>query len=69
MNELEHFLKAEIEITKQRLHAGEPNPFFNGVVVGNINSVLLLKKHILFCEHLLSLIEKEREDCITNENN
>lgn len=66
---LEHFLKSEIYITTKRLNSGELNPFFNGVLVGNINSVLLLKNHILFCEHMLKLIDKEREAGIKNENN
>lgn len=61
MDKLKHFLESEIYITQKRLSSGEPNPFFDGVLVGNVNSVLLLKNHVLFCEHMLKLIEKERE--------
>lgn len=60
MSKLKHFLESEIDITKQRLNSGDLNQFFNGVYVGHKSSVSLMKKHILFCEHMLSLIEKER---------
>lgn len=58
MSEIEHFLKIEIELSTKRLNSGDDSPFFNGVVVGHLKAVSLTQKHILFCQHLLKLIEK-----------
>ena len=55
---IEHFLKVEIELSTKRLNSGDDSPFFNGVVVGHKKAVRLMKLHILFCQHLLKLIEK-----------
>ena len=60
LDNVKHFLEVEIEITTQRLNSKDQNPFYNGVVVGYLKSVTLLSKHILFCQQLLKLIEKEK---------
>jgi hypothetical protein len=57
---IEHYLKEEIRIMKELLDSKDRNLFFNGVPVGYERSVKLMKKHIIFCEHLLKLIAKGR---------
>ena len=55
--EVKHYLEAEIQITVER-QADNLNPFYNGVCVGEVESVMLRNRHIRFCQHLLYLIEK-----------
>ena len=61
LQNVEHFLQAEIYFTAQRLCSCDKNPFFDGTKVGHKKSVKLLKNHIHFCERVLNLITKERE--------
>jgi hypothetical protein len=55
---IEHHLKMEIRQTKEWLKG--VNEYFNGVLVGYNKSAKLMKKHIMFCEHLLKLIAKDK---------
>lgn len=56
---IEHFLNVEIEETRRRWLDGPL--FFNGVAVGRKKATKLAEKHIIFCEHLLKLIAKDKE--------
>ena len=60
MSSIEHFLKAEIYICQQRAE-NYYSDCFNGVSVGIKPAKTLNDKHILFCKHLLKLIEKDKE--------
>lgn len=55
--ELEHFLKFEIQQSAER-QKEKANPCYDGVCVGSAEAAELRDKHIKFCEHLLSIIEK-----------
>lgn len=59
-SEIEHFLHMEIKQTiRGRLY---PAGFYDGVYVGSRKATKLADNHIMFCEHLLKLIEKEKEN-------
>jgi hypothetical protein len=60
MSKIEHFLEAEIDLSKRRLDKGSSG-YYDGEPVGVEMSVRLMKKHILFCQHLLKLIAKENK--------
>ncbi|WP_367567216.1 hypothetical protein [Lacrimispora sp.] len=58
MNEVEGFLKAEIEKSRERKNK---NGMYDGVNVGIAQANQLLDRHIWFCNHILRLMEKENE--------
>ena len=58
---VEHFLEVEIAVSERAL-CHSYTPYYDGVCVGNKKARELRKKHIMFCEHLLKLIKKEKSD-------
>lgn len=55
--EVSHFFEMEIEQTKEWLKE-EYFDCYNGVQVGHKKAVELMKKHIIFCEHILEMLNK-----------
>ena len=58
MKELKHFLEFEIKQTHSRLE-NICDPIYNGVWVGFDEARTLWRRHISFCERLLTMIDKE----------
>lgn len=55
--ELKHFLEFEIQQSTE-WQKEKANTVYDGVYVGRAEAEELIKKHIKFCERLLSIIEK-----------
>ena len=56
-NEIEHFLRVEIEASRNRIESKEEIRAFNGVGVGSEAAKELNKRHIAFCQQLLDMIK------------
>ena len=57
VDEVAEFLKSEIRDCDKRYNADDgPNPFYDGVCVGNTNAIKLNDNHIRFCKHLLNVM-------------
>ncbi|WP_024295015.1 hypothetical protein [Lacrimispora indolis] len=55
-DEIEHFLRVEIEVSRNRIESKEEIRAFNGVGVGPEAAKELNKRHIAFCQQLLDMI-------------
>lgn len=51
-----HFLEAEIRITKQRLDCDCPGNVYNGVQVGFKETRKLMELHVAYCQGILDRI-------------
>jgi hypothetical protein len=54
-DDIKKWLQTEIKISKQRKN--EYGTCFDGVAVGNENRIMLLERHIKFCENILKQME------------
>lgn len=55
-DEIEHFLRVEIEASRNRIESKEEIRAFNGIAVGPELVEALNKRHIAFCQQLLDMI-------------
>lgn len=65
MNEIVHLLKVEIKRTQNRIDSKRYVSVYNGVEVGTEKAEELNRQHLLFCQQVLDMIEKERQSQTT----